>query len=44
MFVRKLVFLLQQEARSVTAFNLFTFFLTDLIQSEASWELSSTSD
>ena len=27
-----------------TAFNLFTFFHTDLIQSEASWKLSSTSD
>ena len=28
----------------MTAFNLFTFFHTDLIQSEASWKLSSTSD
>ena len=27
-----------------TAFNLFTFFHTDLIQSEASWKLSLTSD
>ena len=25
-------------------FNLFTFFRADLIQSEASWKLSSTSD
>ena len=32
------------EPKSVTAFNLFTFFHTDLIQSEASWKLSSTSD
>ena len=29
---------------SVTAFDLFTFFRADLIQSEASWKLSSTSD
>ena len=33
-----------KEPKSVTAFNLFTFFHTDLIQSEASWKLSSTSD
>ena len=32
------------EPKSVTAFDLFTFFCTDLIQSEASWKLSSTSD
>ena len=28
----------------MTAFNLFTFFHADLIQSEASWKLPSTSD
>jgi len=33
-----------KEPNSVTAFGLFTFFHTDLIQSEASWKLSSTSD
>ena len=33
-----------KEPKSVTAFNLFTFFRTDFIQSEASWKLSSTSD
>ena len=33
-----------QAQKSVTAFDLFTFFRTDLIQSEASWKLSSTSD
>ena len=33
-----------KEPNSVTAFDLFTFFRTDLIQSEASWKLSSTSD
>ena len=33
-----------KEPKGVTAFNLFTFFHTDLIQSEASWKLSSTSD
>ena len=33
-----------KEPRSVTAFDLFTFFHTDLIQSEASWKLSLTSD
>ena len=33
-----------KEPKSVTAFNLFTFFHADLIQSEASWKLSSTSD
>ena len=33
-----------KEPRSVTAFNLFTFFHTDLIQSEVSWKLSLTSD
>ena len=36
--------ILRQEAKSVTAFDLFTFFRADLIQSEASWKLSSTSD
>ena len=35
---------LQQGAQSVTAFDLFTFFCTDLIQSEDNWKLSSTSD
>ena len=33
-----------KEPKSVTAFNLFTSFRADLIQSEASWKLSSTSD
>ena len=33
-----------KEPKSVTAFDLFTFFRTDLIQPEASWKLSSTSD
>ena len=33
-----------KEPKSVTTFDLFTFFHTDLIQSEASWKLSSTSD
>ena len=33
-----------KEPNSVTAFDLFTFSRTDLIQSEASWKLSSTSD
>ena len=33
-----------KEPNSVTAFDLFTFFRTDLIQSDASWKLSSTSD
>ena len=33
-----------KEPKSVTAFDLFTFFRTDFIQSEASWKLSSTSD
>ena len=33
-----------KEPKSVTASDLFTFFGTDLIQSEASWKLSSTSD
>ena len=33
-----------KEPRSVTAFDLFTFFHTDLIQSEVSWKLSLTSD
>ena len=32
-----------KEPKSVTAFDVFTFFRTDLIQSEASWKLSSTS-
>ena len=33
-----------KEPRSVTAFDLLTFFHTDLIQSEANWKLSLTSD
>ena len=33
-----------KEPKRVTAFDLFTFFRTDFIQSEASWKLSSTSD
>ena len=33
-----------EEPKSVTTFDLFTFFWADLIQSEASWKLSSTSD
>ena len=33
-----------KEPKSVTAFNLSTFFRVDLIQSEASWKLSSSSD
>ena len=33
-----------KEPKSLTACNLFTFFRADLIQSEASWKLSSTSD
>ena len=33
-----------KEPKSVTAFELFTFFRTDSIQSEASWKLSSSSD
>ena len=33
-----------KEPKSVTAFNLFPFFRADLIQSEASWKLSSTFD
>ena len=32
------------QVAAVTTFNLFTFFRTDLIQSDASWKLSSTSD
>ena len=32
------------EPKSVTAFDLFTFFRGDLIQSEASWELYLTSN
>ena len=35
---------LQQRAQKCDRFNLFTFFHIDLIQSEASWKLSSTSD
>ncbi len=30
--------------KSVTTFNLFTFFRADLIQSEVNWELSLASD
>ena len=33
-----------KEPKSVTALHLFTFLRTDLIQSEASWKLSSTFD
>ena len=33
-----------KEPKSVTVFDLFTFFRTDLIQSETSWKLSLTSD
>ena len=33
-----------KEPKSVTTFDLFTFFRADLIQSEATWKLSSTSD
>ena len=33
-----------KEDKSSTAFDLFTFFCVDLIQSEANWKLSSTSD
>ena len=33
-----------KELKSVTAFDLFTFFRADLIQSEDSWKPSSTSD
>ena len=33
-----------KEPKSVTAFDLFTFFRADSIQSEDSWKLSSTSD
>ena len=33
-----------KEPKSVTAFNLFTFFRADLIKSEANWKLSSASD
>ena len=33
-----------KEPKIVTAFDLFTLFRTDLIQSEGSWKLSSASD
>ena len=33
-----------KEPKSVTTFDLFTFFRTGVIQSEASWKLSSTYD
>ena len=33
-----------KEPKSVTTSDLFAFFRTDLIQSESSWKLSSTSD
>ena len=33
-----------KEPKSVSAFDLFTFFCADFIQSEASWKLSTTSD
>ena len=35
---------LGEEPKSVTTFDFVTFFRTDLIQSEASWKLPSTSD
>ena len=38
------VYIYSKNPRSVTAFDLFTFFLAYLIQSEANWNLSSTSD
>ena len=34
----------RQRAQNCDRFDLFTFFRADLIQSEASWKLSSTSD
>ena len=34
----------RKEPDSVTVLNLFTFFRADLIQPQASWKLSSTSD
>ena len=34
----------QQGTQKCDRFDLFTFFRTDFIQSEASWKLSSTSD
>ena len=42
-FLRHLSFY-SKEPKSVTAFDLFTFFRTDLIQPEACLKLSSTSD
>ena len=42
--VRVLNITCSKEPKNVTAFDLFTFFRTDLIQSEASWKLSSASD
>ena len=33
-----------KEAKNVTTSDLFAFFRTDLIESESSWKLSSTSD
>ena len=33
-----------KEPKRVTAFDLFTFFCADLIQSEANWKLFLTSD
>ena len=33
-----------KEPKSITTFDLFKFFRADLIQSEASWKLSSTFD
>ena len=33
-----------KEPKNVTTSDLFAFFRTDLIQSESSWKLSSTSD
>ena len=39
-----LIWTFSREPKSVTAFNLFTFFRADLTQSEASWQLSLSSD
>ena len=44
-YVKSSFYPLQQWAQKCEpAFDLLTFFHTDLIQSEASWKLSSTSD
>ena len=39
-----LIFHYSKGPKRVMAFDFFTFFCTDLIQSEASWKLSSISD